>query len=234
MNATSRYLGKNFEKNAVGFAQLTLPCKPTSRVRCGHEEECAGWDRVQKNQPLKTVAGALTNHPSQQGATLIISLLILLVLSLIGVTAVQTTALEEKMAGNMRDQNLAFQAAEAALRAGEDWLGQQITEPTPQSSCSTPPCDLVWQINVLNGGDFLDINWWKTSGDTRIYGNATLTEVKTAPRHLIEYHSFLKDTLVIGRQNDEVGRHTYRITARGTGGSDDAQAILQTTYTRRF
>ncbi|QBQ56272.1 pilus assembly PilX family protein [Nitrosococcus wardiae] len=173
-------------------------------------------------------------YPSQQGATLIISLLMLLVLTLIGVTAIQTTTLEEKMAGNMRDQNLAFQAAEAALRTSEDWLGQQITEPIPQSSCSTPPCDLVWQLNALNGGDFLDINWWKTSADTRSYRNATLVEVKTAPKHLIEYHSFIKDSLVIGRQSDEVGRHTYRITARGTGGTDNAQAIIQTTYTRRF
>lgn len=70
---------------------------------------------------------------SQRGATLIISLLILLVMTLIGVTAIQTTTMEEKMAGNMRDQNLAFQAAEAALRAGEGWMGQQTSEPVPQA-----------------------------------------------------------------------------------------------------
>ena len=55
----------------------------------------------------------------QSGAVLIISLIMLLLLTLIGVTGSQVTGLEEKMAGNMRDQNLAFQAAETALRAGE-------------------------------------------------------------------------------------------------------------------
>ncbi|KFI22033.1 pilus assembly PilX family protein [Nitrosococcus oceani] len=173
---------------------------------------------------------------SQRGATLIISLLMLLVMTLIGITATQTTALEEKMAGNLGDQNLAFQAAEAALRAGEGWLGQQTDEPDPQplGSCGTPPCDLVWQLNLLNGGNFVDINWWKTAGEARIYGNAALAKIKTAPKHFVEYHSFIRDGLTLGKQSDEVGRQVYRVTARGTGGTDQAQAILQTTYTRRF
>ncbi|ADJ28938.1 pilus assembly PilX family protein [Nitrosococcus watsonii] len=173
---------------------------------------------------------------SQRGATLIISLLMLLALTLIGVTAIKTTTLEEKMAGNMRDQNLAFQAAEAALRAGEGWLGQQTDEPDPQplGSCAIPPCDLVWQLNVLNGGDLSDINWWTTTGDARVYGNAALAKVKTAPKHLVEYHSFIRDGLTLGKQSDEVGRLAYRVTARGTGGTDQAQTILQSTYTRRF
>ena len=55
----------------------------------------------------------------QSGAVLIISLIMLLLLMLIGTTSMQSTSLEEKMAGNSRDQNLAFQSAEAALRAGE-------------------------------------------------------------------------------------------------------------------
>lgn len=165
-------------------------------------------------------------HPSQRGAILIVSLLLLLVLSLIGVTAVQTTALEEKMAGNMRNQNLAFQAAEAALRAGENWLAQQ-------SGCDTNPCEQVWQLNALNGGDFLDSNWWETTSDVQIYDNATLTGIKTAPQYFVEYHSFIPDSLNVGN-GPRKGGDIYRITARGTGGTDNAQAILQSTYTRRF
>jgi len=52
----------------------------------------------------------------QRGATLAIVLIFLVLVTLIGVTAMTTTTLEEKMAGNLREQNLAFQAAEAALR----------------------------------------------------------------------------------------------------------------------
>ncbi|WP_458576304.1 pilus assembly PilX family protein [Aliamphritea spongicola] len=39
-------------------------------------------------------------------------------LSLIGVSAMQGTTIQEKMAGNLRDQISAFNAAEAALREG--------------------------------------------------------------------------------------------------------------------
>jgi len=43
----------------------------------------------------------------------------LLLLTIIGAAAMRDTNLQERMAGNMRDHNLAFQAAEAALRFAE-------------------------------------------------------------------------------------------------------------------
>lgn len=52
----------------------------------------------------------------QSGVVLVISLIMLLALTLIGVTSSNVTGLEEKMAANSKDVNLAFQAAEAALR----------------------------------------------------------------------------------------------------------------------
>ena len=56
----------------------------------------------------------------QTGVVLIISLIMLLALTLIGVTSSSVTSLEEKMAANNKDINLAFQAAEAALRDVEN------------------------------------------------------------------------------------------------------------------
>jgi type IV pilus assembly protein PilX len=51
-----------------------------------------------------------------------VALIILLLMTIIGTVAMRSTTLEERMAGNTRDMNLAFQAGEAALRAGEGWL----------------------------------------------------------------------------------------------------------------
>ena len=68
----------------------------------------------------------------QAGSALIVSLVILLLLTLIGVTAMSTTSLEERMAGNNRDENIAFQAAETAARDGENWI--------------------VWVMNTTLGG----------------------------------------------------------------------------------
>ena len=53
------------------------------------------------------------------GSILIVSLILLLVVTVIGVSAISTTGVNEKMAANYSDHNLAFQAAEAALLAGE-------------------------------------------------------------------------------------------------------------------
>jgi type IV pilus assembly protein PilX len=61
----------------------------------------------------------------QSGVVLIISLVMLLLLSIIGISGMAVTILEEAMAANHRDRNLAFQAAEAALRAGERKITRQ-------------------------------------------------------------------------------------------------------------
>jgi type IV pilus assembly protein PilX len=55
----------------------------------------------------------------QSGVVLVISLILLLALTMIGVTSTSVTGQQEKMSGNNKDKNLAFQAAEAALRAAE-------------------------------------------------------------------------------------------------------------------
>jgi Tfp pilus assembly protein PilX len=52
----------------------------------------------------------------QSGAALVVGLVLLVVITLVGVGAMQNTTLQEKMAGNLRDSNLAFQASEVALR----------------------------------------------------------------------------------------------------------------------
>jgi type IV pilus assembly protein PilX len=57
-----------------------------------------------------------TCRSSQRGAVLIVTLLFLVILTMLGVTAMSGTTMEERMAGNARDGSIALQAAEAALR----------------------------------------------------------------------------------------------------------------------
>ena len=65
----------------------------------------------------------MPNFPrQQQGVALFISLVLLLVLTIIGVSSVQTTSLEVRMTRNAHDSTLAFQAAESALRDAEEQL----------------------------------------------------------------------------------------------------------------
>ncbi len=51
----------------------------------------------------------------QSGAVLLVSLIILVVLTMLGVSTMNSTQLEEKMAANSQEANRAFQAAESGL-----------------------------------------------------------------------------------------------------------------------
>ena len=83
----------------------------------------------------------------QRGAVLIVSMLLLLVLTILALTASQSTRMEERMAGNARDADLAFQSAEAGLRAAETYIST-----TP----NLPPCadPTSASCNVLEQGHF--------------------------------------------------------------------------------
>ena len=61
--------------------------------------------------------------PSQQrGVVLFVALILLLILSLLGVTAARMQTTEERMARNEDNRQIGAQAAEAALRAAETGL----------------------------------------------------------------------------------------------------------------
>jgi type IV pilus assembly protein PilX len=186
------------------------------------------------SSPLGSRVGPLhMSHRRQNGAVLIISLFILLIMTLVGITSMSTTSLEEKMAGNMRDKNIALQASEAALEDGEGWLASLGSEPSDATTCGSPPCD-VWALNILPSLADQSASWWQSNA--REYGTAgtkDISDVNTDPYYVVEAQAYVRDNLDAG-QNPPTGRNFYRVTARGTGGSDDAQAVLQSTYVKRF
>jgi hypothetical protein len=56
---------------------------------------------------------------AQKGATLLVALVMLLVMTIIGISSMHNSTLEERMAGNVKEQYRAFQAAEMGMRAAE-------------------------------------------------------------------------------------------------------------------
>ena len=60
--------------------------------------------------------GPYRSHQTQTGMALLVGLIMLSVITLIGITAMQNTILEEKMASNLQDRQIALQAAESAAR----------------------------------------------------------------------------------------------------------------------
>jgi type IV pilus assembly protein PilX len=188
-------------------------------------------------QPRQQGLSPIGDPAAQTGSALIISLIFLIVMSLIGITAMQNTTLEERMAGNMRDHDLSFQAAEAASRDAEEWLGPGSLTSRPPACTNPLLCD-VWEKNYLIGlVDFTvpDDTWW--NANSHEYGSDTgagnLAEVSSDPRYLIEEVDFVPDSLVRGI-GVPTGRNFYGVTALGAGGTDAAQTVVETTFTRRF
>ncbi|MDH3379422.1 MAG: PilX N-terminal domain-containing pilus assembly protein [Gammaproteobacteria bacterium] len=69
---------------------------------------------------MRTLKLQPTPPRSQQGVALAVSLVLLLVLTIIGVASLNTTALEEKMSTNIQEDHRAFTAAESGIRIGLD------------------------------------------------------------------------------------------------------------------
>ncbi len=173
-------------------------------------------------------------HPSmstpiqrrQRGVVLVVGLLLLLVMTVLGVTTIKSTILEEKMAGNLRDKDLAFQAAEAALRDGERLVrcnncALDINGLTGLNmDCSSSG------LCVANGE--LDPVADLRSGAGLEYGvytgaTALPDDYSSSPRYVVEGIRYWPP----GAPGWKV---VYRITAIGHGGTSQATAVHQSVY----
>ena len=61
-------------------------------------------------------------RPAEAGVALPVVLILMVILAVLAASGMDDSTLQERMAGNLRDRNIAFQAAESALREGEDWV----------------------------------------------------------------------------------------------------------------
>lgn len=59
---------------------------------------------------------------SQRGVVLPTIMVLMVIMVVLGLSGMNDTAMQERMSGNLRNRDIAFQAAESALREGEAWL----------------------------------------------------------------------------------------------------------------
>ncbi len=167
---------------------------------------------------------------NSKGATLAVTLILLFLMTLIGVTAMQVTHMQEKMSANLQDKELSFTAAESALTSGEAWVLGQSRQPAVVSSCSPYPCVLspYQNLNYTTQSS----TWWSTN--SAVY-SGTLGSIMSPPRYFVEFVQFVPDSPVIGDSSvKSTGVFYYQVTSRGTGSSDNSASILQTTVGRRY
>ena len=164
----------------------------------------------------------------QRGAALVIAMLVLLMLTSLGVAMFRSFGLQERIAGNTREKQHAFQAAQSALQFGEWWLiqgnantgiacsgalaaTQVCSNAVAMATLTTAPWSIgstYVPINV-NGSPPLTVS---TSGGVGTY--------YAAPQLYINY---------MGLAPSGQAR-VYQVTAIGNGGDANSIAVVQSTY----
>lgn len=184
----------------------------------------------------------------QRGAVLIVSMLLLLVVTILALGAGQSTRLQERMAGSQRNYDLAFQAAEAGLRAGERMVDDNTmtAPPPPCNSVTNPPCKVYERGYLAQSVSYEDQAfqpraWWTAraqsydTGSTPLIGGGAGSGLANAdPQYYIEEIEEVPDALSIPPTGPPPSRVYYRIIARGEGGTTNAAVVLHSTFVRRF
>jgi type IV pilus assembly protein PilX len=173
-------------------------------------------------------AGGCHSGAKQRGAALVVSLILLVVITLVGLAAIGTTIIQNKAAANQYDRQIAFQATEAAMRAAAVAITTNVsitaTVPAPGGStgiedCSTPTGGTV-PTNVCFSNPFQDASLPATAIQT----DTTFTSKLAAapPQYIIQYmgcfqgpQGSIVDISVPGSGSGITSDfYFYRITAR--------------------
>ena len=171
----------------------------------------------------------ITNQ-NQRGTILLVSLVLLLVMTVIGVATMEGSTLQERMASNDRQQTIAQNAAEFALRTAEQWVlanvqstddlvmfdgGDGLYSDVPR------PDPLGDQVPLPDDVDVDDADPWVLGLGVEVDGLQD-NSVALNPRYIIEYAGTMR--LKLGTQLNVLNNgnnvspqdpHVFRITAIG-------------------
>jgi len=187
-----------------------------------------------------------TNAIKQQGAALVIGLLLMVVMVLLALTASNSSIMQEKIAGNFRDSSLAFHATEAGGRWGAAWLqslgaSTGLTRPFPcTSACTASAATAVWAAGVYDTTFDWSSNGWvygESPTDASVISgyDPTLVSanlmVNAAPKFILEEQFFVRDDLA---ESVAKGVVYYRVVARGNGQRANTTRVINNLLAKRF
>lgn len=162
------------------------------------------------------------SRSAQRGTVLVVALVFLVIMTLLGVGAMQSSVLEERMAGNLRDDRVSFESAEAGLRAGEQELRDN------GSSLDFDGTGGLYHHADEDAPDPLEF----TDAESLAVG-FTLDGVASQPRYFMEkLPPVTPPGTSLEAGTPVTGKALYRIVSRGKGGSEESETVLQSTFLR--
>lgn len=184
---------------------------------------------------MAILTSTATKH-NQSGIALAISLVFLLLMTIIGVSAMSTSALQEKMAGNLKDKHWSFNASESAVMAGERVLCLNYEGRIPVID-PTNTTDGLYRTSITGIPVWQSVDWAGTDVFTHPDYPAAFSGSNFAqpPRFIIEEVQEVREGLTGGGGYSDAGksRMMYRVTGRGVGGTANAVSMVQTTFAKK-
>ena len=167
-------------------------------------------------------------YSRQDGAVLIVCLVLMLIMTVLATSSMGSATLQERMAGNSRDINTAFQAAEAGVREAESVLDSAAIGVFNGSDGRYEICSVGDSRAACQSPN------WKDSSSTGWVAAATnWSEVSQQPQYILEkYTSIVDPNAELDVDQPLEYFEFYRVTARGFGSSDRSMVVLQTYYRR--
>jgi len=177
----------------------------------------------------------------QRGAALAVSLIILVILTIIGISAVSKNISQERMAGASMARNGVLQLADAARIDAEFWLNSLITWRQPDGSPAQPVVWPRYSAETLIGApvsQWTDANWtsnrlWSYGGQTA----ATLADLgaATAPNYFtVEWANPIDNEVEVEKKDKGLSYFFYSQYAHGLGDTGAARATLLATQPKMY
>ena len=174
-------------------------------------------------------------HVNQRGSALLLALIMLLVLSLLAISGMEGSLMQERMTTAQREGVMALEIAESGAQDAEYWIEENLVTLTDFDGT-----DALYDATEENEGapNVFDQSVWNDSSQTRA---ADAVEGVT-PRYLIEYmgEGFTPpqrtDGNIGGYRHDSGGGNAqaFRIVVRAESPSGRGQRLLEVFYTRKL
>lgn len=173
------------------------------------------------------------NGRQESGAVLIVALILLLLMTIVGISSIKGSNMQELMAGNVRDRQIAFQAAEAALRQGEG----VVNAVNPPNTEGATKGIMLGKQNGATSTYWRDEYVWDDNLSVKLDIDLALTSER--PRYVVEKLDVAYVPGSDGGGVDFVSMQNkpeimvYRVTGRGVGMTPNSTVYLQTLYRRQ-
>ncbi|MDL2285957.1 hypothetical protein LJC24_00770 [Desulfococcaceae bacterium OttesenSCG-928-F15] len=171
---------------------------------------------------------------NEDGIILVTSLVLLVILSLVGLMAMQASTVQERKAGNFEQRDIVFQRAESALQEIQaviaTWSSIPVFDGTGTRAAGTSG------RYAINAGRAVPDRWWEEDNDcAEVFDPDDST--KSRYKYIIEYMGAVAedrdDSVEFGKVQKISVAFMFRVTVRVVNDSSGAAMIIQSTMIRQ-